>query len=88
MTKEATSKANAVLKAQAAAEHANLAADAQNKAEPKLKQADPGQAEDITHPLLDGSSRQEAEGVTQDVHEADLDLSHTDNPPGETTVPS
>ena len=89
---EADPEADAALRVQATAERQNLAADAQAKAEPKLIQADltnPDQAkQDLSHPLLDGQTRQEATGVTQDLHEADLDLSHTDKAPGKSSTSS
>lgn len=40
---------------------------------------------EVTHPLLDGQARQAATGATKDVHEADLDMSHTDSAPGESS---
>ena len=89
LDEEADTEAEAAVKVQAAAEGKNLAADAQAKSESRLTQDDPAKANgglvtrELPHPLLNG---QTAVGVTKDVHEADLDLSHADSAPGKAHV--
>ena len=81
LDEQGDTEAEAAVKAAAAAER-----NAQAISEPKLDHNDPAKAngglvtEQLPHPLLDGQIKA---GVTKDVHEADLDLSHADSAPGE-----
>ena len=78
---EPDTETNAAEKAQAAAGRQGLVKDAaarlaDSKSAPKTVTADGVAADGMTHPVID------AAGVTKDVHESDLDLTHADSAPG------
>ena len=82
-------EAAAALKAQAAAQHSKAAGGADTKTAPVRTQHDKAGTNggvitrELTQPVVGGEA---ARGVSNDVHEADVDLSHADSAPGESAA--